>query len=215
MESKFCTKCSTLRTGDEWYASQHAVSGWCKACMRAYYKAKNAPDGYVFGIRECAQCKRGFEPRLQQNRVKFCSRECKTLARNEKSRRDILARKQSPRQCIQCGGSMPTSMRVDAKFCSAECNSAAHQLKRKLRNRGKTASDGYVRIEIAERDGWSCGICDGPIDRALRYPDPDCLSLDHIVPVSRGGSSEPENLQASHWICNVRRRDSELERSAA
>lgn len=63
----------------------------------------------------------------------------------------------------------------------------------------------FTSIEIFERDGWHCGICDEPVDRELRYPDPMSASLDHIVPLSKGGGHTRENVRCSHLGCNVRR----------
>lgn len=50
-----------------------------------------------------------------------------------------------------------------------------------------------------------CGICDGPIDRSLRWPDADSPSIDHIHPVSKGGSHTQDNLQWTHLVCNIRK----------
>lgn len=48
-----------------------------------------------------------------------------------------------------------------------------------------------------------CGICGQPVDRSLKYPDPGCATVDHIVPISRGGHpSALENLQLAHFRCN-------------
>lgn len=59
----------------------------------------------------------------------------------------------------------------------------------------------YTRQEIFERDGWVCGICDQPIDPQVRWPDPACATVDHVVPLSRGDDT-PANVQASHGSCN-------------
>ena len=51
--------------------------------------------------------------------------------------------------------------------------------------------------------GEVCAICGRPIDKSLRFPDPMSASVDHIVPISKGGHpSAPENLQLTHLICN-------------
>lgn len=57
--------------------------------------------------------------------------------------------------------------------------------------------------DVFERDGWLCGICGERIDKRLKYPNPRSASLDHVVPMSRGGSHTYSNVQASHWICNT------------
>jgi 5-methylcytosine-specific restriction endonuclease McrA len=68
---------------------------------------------------------------------------------------------------------------------------------------------GYERfkvVEIFERDGWKCGICRRPILRRLRYPHSMSASLDHKVPLSKGGHHSRLNTQASHLRCNLRKR---------
>lgn len=50
-----------------------------------------------------------------------------------------------------------------------------------------------------------CMLCTELIDRSLRHPDPMSASLDHIVPLSKGGGHLQENLQWTHLICNVRK----------
>jgi 5-methylcytosine-specific restriction endonuclease McrA len=50
-------------------------------------------------------------------------------------------------------------------------------------------------------------LCTQQIDMSLKYPNPMAPSIDHQVPIARGGSNDPSNLRATHWICNVRKRD--------
>jgi len=61
----------------------------------------------------------------------------------------------------------------------------------------------FSNIEIFERDGWMCGICGQKINRKLKWPHPRSKSLDHIVPLSRGGAHIPQNVQAAHLRCNL------------
>lgn len=63
----------------------------------------------------------------------------------------------------------------------------------------------FSKFEIFERDGFMCGICDDPVARNLEYPDPMSVSLDHVIPLSRGGGHLPDNVQCSHLVCNVRK----------
>lgn len=47
-----------------------------------------------------------------------------------------------------------------------------------------------------------CAICGQPIDYTIRYPHPDAYTLDHVVPVARGGSDSLSNKQPAHNRCN-------------
>lgn len=65
----------------------------------------------------------------------------------------------------------------------------------------------FTSIEIYERDGWFCQICGIPVDPALKSPDGASASLDHIVPLSKGGAHTRANTQLAHLTCNVRKSD--------
>ncbi|MGY1773512.1 HNH endonuclease [Blastococcus sp. SYSU D00813] len=56
-----------------------------------------------------------------------------------------------------------------------------------------------------ERDGGLCGICDEPIELELRWPDPMCLTVDHVIALADGGLHEPANAQPAHMRCNARK----------
>ena len=71
--------------------------------------------------------------------------------------------------------------------------------------RGAVGSETLVAADVFERDRWVCGICDERIDSAVSYPDPLSVSLDHIIPLSKGGGHVLANVQASHLVCNVRK----------
>ena len=53
-----------------------------------------------------------------------------------------------------------------------------------------------------------CGICGKPVDFSLKYPHPLSPTVDHIVPVSKGGHpSDINNLQLAHRCCNRQKSD--------
>lgn len=53
-----------------------------------------------------------------------------------------------------------------------------------------------VRFAVFSRDGFSCRYCGATSEKAQ-------LVLDHIEPVSKGGSNEPENLVTACEPCNA------------
>lgn len=48
-----------------------------------------------------------------------------------------------------------------------------------------------------------CAICGKPVDFSLKFPDPMSPTVDHIIPISKGGHpSDLQNLQLAHLSCN-------------
>lgn len=48
-----------------------------------------------------------------------------------------------------------------------------------------------------------CGICGKPVDFSLKYPHPLSPTIDHIIPIDKGGHpSDIANLQLAHFTCN-------------
>lgn len=53
-----------------------------------------------------------------------------------------------------------------------------------------------------------CGICGKPVDFSYKYPHPLSPTVDHIIPVSKGGHpSDMANLQLAHRTCNRQKAD--------
>lgn len=65
--------------------------------------------------------------------------------------------------------------------------------------------DDIRHLDIFVRDEWKCGICEQLIDKYLRGDAWMRATLDHIIPLSDGGLHVFENVQAAHWLCNMRK----------
>lgn len=55
-----------------------------------------------------------------------------------------------------------------------------------------------LRESVITRDGMTCQLCHEPVD-------PEDIHIDHVVPVSRGGTDVLGNLQVTHSLCNMRK----------
>ena len=210
-----CSRCRIPKSLDEFSPSYRGKSGtWCRACFAEYNRKRQRgePTGPSARAdeRTCQRCGAKYTPMTVRPNGAFCSRKCKGDARNAAQRAERLVSKPD-RWCVWCSGAMPKAMRVDAKFCSDKCNNAAHAATRKAAHRsGLKNRDGDLisLAYIAERDKWRCGICGGRVAKALRHPDPMAPSVDHIVPLAAGGApGDPANLQLTHLVCNLRKRD--------
>lgn len=60
-----------------------------------------------------------------------------------------------------------------------------------------------MRESILARDNWTCQKCGNSV-----YNEPNLLlEIDHIIPISMGGKTEPNNLQTLCWRCNREKSD--------
>lgn len=87
----------------------------------------------------------------------------------------------------------------------------ANWKKREALKRGANGAESFSYPDVYERDSWVCGLCGESIDRSLSWPDPLSVSLDHIVPLSKGGAHTMANVQAAHLVCNVSKGNREEE----
>lgn len=60
--------------------------------------------------------------------------------------------------------------------------------------------------KVFTRDGWICQHCKNKVSKKLKWPDIMSASLDHIVPLSKGGSHIYANVQLAHLTCNLSKR---------
>ena len=66
-----------------------------------------------------------------------------------------------------------------------------------------TGDEPLLWKEIFQSGNWTCGICQEPIDPSLKWPHRDSPSVDHIIPLSKGGKHIRENVQPAHLGCNA------------
>lgn len=133
----------------------------------------------------CIQC--GNSYKLKTSWQKTCSRKCGYTYQNAKK-----ISVTNTGLCLRCGNSL-SHKRSDAIYCSKTCKCMDHNFKHRGRG-GKRTTTARRRL-IIERDNFSCYSCG--VELTLQTAE-----IDHLIPRSRGGSSEPYNLSASCLSCN-------------
>ena len=96
-------------------------------------------------------------------------------------------------------------------FCSDECKKTAHRIsarpakkRRRAIERGANGGECVDPSKVFARDGWKCCKCRKPTPSARRGSiRSNAPELDHIVPVSRGGSHTYSNTQCLCRSCNA------------
>ena len=162
----------------------------CKKCgenkpLSEYHKKKQSKDGHESACKVCRNAER--KAYYEANREKVTAQQ---KAYYEANREEILVANKAYHA---------EKYANDPEY-RAQRNAAAIRRKRLL---ASAVQEPYLREDIFERDNWTCGLCDEPIDPELRFPDSDSASIDHIIPISHGGDDTPDNVQAAHLSCNL------------
>jgi hypothetical protein len=177
--------------------------------------------------KKCDICHKNYTPTYGRQRT--CSRQCGVELRRTITKtqlRKLMVATQTELLVAQCGqcGSLFLTVHVLQKICSRECRrnrtsafvlagyhdgryrdrmlAAAHTRRARL---AVAESDGTISLAVvAQRDGWVCGICRQAVPRTTSKLSRELMaSLDHIVPIARGGSHTYDNVQLSHYRCNL------------
>jgi len=127
------------------------------------------------------------------------------------------------RSCKVCN-SWFLSLFADA-CCSADCQAewkkkspSAIENKRIGRDRRRARKkDAFVenvhRKKIYEADGYRCHMCNRKCKQAFVYlknsmvPHPLSPTIDHVIPLAKGGTHEPSNCRTACYQCNNRKGD--------
>ncbi len=208
---KYCTADCGRRNHDRRRATRTLYVNACTWCEREFstrVKGQRTCSTVCGGkngaglpsVRICPCCTVEFSAVSRE----FCSEGCRTWSRKHPGIR-------LDRPCGNCCQPFARTQRRQ-RFCSRLCLRSAVEKRRRARLQG-APRDLVSPLDIFERDGWTCHICDEHIDATLRRGDPMMPSIDHVIPVT--GPSYPghiaSNLAAAHLICNNRKRQRSLD----
>ena len=62
--------------------------------------------------------------------------------------------------------------------------------------------DDINSLEVFERGNWICCICNQHINKYLRLPNFMAATIEHIIPLSLGGTHTWDNVAPAHAKCN-------------
>jgi 5-methylcytosine-specific restriction endonuclease McrA len=191
---KTCTKCGVAKKLAKFSKNKRTKDGrasWCMDCrveqQRRYRKVGKLPRPAYLDATECAVCDR---PPITRG---FCTRH---YAKVKKYGDPLYVAPPRPRSPLTYDQRM---LRDDPERWH-DMKRQAHVKRQRLLAGAR--SEPYARLDIFNRDGWICGICEEPIDPAIKGRKSGAASLDHIIPISLGGDDTPENVQAAHFGCN-------------
>lgn len=150
--------------------------------------------------RECVQCRRTFQPKRSDSKYCYDAWCAQSAYRDRKAAGEPSLMVEHTVECGECAKAF-TGKHPRARWCSRICQ-IRHRARVATRRRVKVESEPYADRQIFERDGWVCRLCGEPIDPEVRRADLDGATIDHTIPLSRGGSDTPANVTAAHNRCN-------------
>lgn len=197
--AKVCQKCETEKLAEDFANSKRGKFGlhnWCKACMRAYrqrYLAENKER--LAAERKAARAENPERFLTWEAAARERSREKRRIAERDRyhaNREEILERTRERRA-------------TDPEF-RAKHDAAVRT--RKLRQRGAMV-DRHVTVGwLRERDGLACHYCGH--EMLFAQPGgwvPLRATIEHRLPIARGGLHTEENCVLACSECNSRKLD--------
>lgn len=162
-------------------------------------KRKKAPLNYAEGpFWTCRNC----GDTLDSIRARFCKKiECRTKARSYHSPGSKICSMESCKRRAETRGLCSSHYSVEWARLNRDRH-LANVRKRQALKSGATKGEIFTRLEIMERDGWVCHLCGGEIDRNAKARSREYGTVDHIIPLSKGGNHTLDNVAAAHGSCN-------------
>lgn len=175
----------------------------CSVCGVAGWKSKTMAAVYI-----CQPCRREAKGRSLADRSSACAY-CGGAFEAKPHSRLGWTRSCSKSCAAKLRGSGGPGGGVNARLLT-ESESRTGRRMRTQRRRGRmyeVVSERYTKAEIAERDGFRCGLCGNKVDMRRKYPDMRSPEIDHVWPLAKGGDDTRTNVQLAHRACNLSKRD--------
>jgi hypothetical protein len=200
----------------------------CAFKYRAEQKAGRLKEREIQKEKEykriCVVCGKPFTGKPNH---RYCSDKCRNRTnylkykdsngyKNElrKKREAYVSKPIIIKKCKYCGELFSTTRKRQV-FHSSRCAKKFYHKKqknnenhRRRANLNKVKYENINPIKVYESHNWICGICGKKINPKLKCPHPKSASIDHIIPISKGGTHTYDNVQPAHFICNSFKGDS-------
>lgn len=221
--TKICSRCETAKALESFHRMNASPDGYQYNCSDCLNEARRKRLAQPLGSR--AKANRAAAQNLAASGAKVCA-SCQHAKPLTKFQRHSDSLDGFHRLCKDCRRAAKAAAYLANREATLERNRAYYEAHReksikavlawqalntekrrdyegRRRARKRATSVGPVDMEAL----WSgrCGICTEAIDSDLRSPHPMSRSLDHVIPLSLGGSHEQSNLQWSHLRCNIRK----------
>lgn len=119
------------------------------------------------------------------------------------------------RECAECGALFYCLDSENKKTCSPECSRRYGNRKRDKRIPKEQQVDRITLKKLYKRDEGICYLCGEECDwndwmvssKGNSYPGDKYPTIEHILPISKGGLDAWDNVRLAHWKCNLEKAD--------
>lgn len=203
---KACSRCGEIKPADAFGKNSRLRSGLtsqCKACCAEYQRERRAEDPEA--NRRYAREWRAKNP----DKVRALKRRYNESHKEQIAEAGRRRRAQKPDEIRAKNQRYRESNREKVRAKHSEWRAKNPEKWSDYRDRRRAQMRGSAVGPIDFDALWTglCGICGETMDAALRRPDLMSKSVDHIIPLAKGGPHTQENVQWAHLICNLRKRD--------
>jgi 5-methylcytosine-specific restriction endonuclease McrA len=209
-KSRFCSRLCSGRN-DNLSPEERAAHAVARAKeYNATQRPKPNPKPIQWSDRLCVECGKVFS--FPRSKV-LCSDGCQKA---RTSRTAVAARIKDRTRLVKCPGCdvtfNPAERKHSKKFCSAECGNK--ECRRRLVSRRRARLAG-VRVEfvnptvVFDADFWKCYLCGVDTPRSLQGDGraSDAPTMDHVIPLARGGAHSYANIRCACRQCNSKKSD--------
>lgn len=202
LEKLFCRQCGEKVH----YKGTGIIPIFCtEKCKQKFHntKSRRARSGLrPTEPKNCEFCGQSFMPKKRD--AKYCADKwCSQAAYHRRKALGQELPKSFDVSCNGCGTQF-TAKKSDARWCSKTCANRHWGNVRARQARVRDAGS-YADRDVFIRDNWVCHLCGEAIDPDLPRTDSMGATIDHVMPLARGGDDSLENVRAAHFLCNVRK----------
>lgn len=232
VRTKYCIKCKQEKEISLFGRDASRPDGrysYCKECRRRPNRQELIIEELrAKGLKRCSLCHKdkpfcAFEKDASKrlgvtSRCKKCKREqrrIKNAAWHAEREQMLDLYRQGLSKCYKCKEIKPFAQFLKSNTRSSGvfnlCLNCNNKIRQHYNRKRSKATRDYVRWEVFEDDEFTCYLCEEVLDPETLSPHPKSLTIDHVLPISRGGLDERDNVRTACLDCNRRKNDSLLE----
>ena len=158
---------------------------------------------------KCLECRKARREEARKEETEYLD----LMAARERWKRQSGVSRQTRMTFCDCGKVIARGKRC--ADCSRRLENKNHENRRRIKLRKAWKDSDISLVSLYKRDAGRCWLCGGACDWNDREQTSATIicgdnypSIDHVVPLSKGGEHSWENVRLAHRICNSIKSDS-------